>query len=57
MFNLPNKLTIDGKSKEVKFIEVFEDKRVVKIFFKDFTFITLEDVKIFVKEDEYFGNV
>lgn len=50
--DLTNKLSVDGKSKEVKFIEVNEKQKVVKIFFKDFTFITFEDVKILMKKDE-----
>jgi hypothetical protein len=50
--HLTNKIGVNGKDKEVKFIEVNEEKKVVKIFFKDFTFITLEDVKILMKKDE-----
>jgi hypothetical protein len=47
--NLTNEININGNSKEVKFIEIHEEKKIVKIFFKDFTFITLEDVKILKK--------
>jgi hypothetical protein len=49
--DLTNKLFDNGKEKEVKFIEINEEKKIVKIFFKDFTFITLNDVKI-LKKDE-----
>lgn len=54
VINLNNKITVDGKDKEVKFIEVNETKKVVKIFFKDFTYITFNDVKILQKKDEGF---
>jgi hypothetical protein len=47
--DLTNKLYDNGKLKEIKFIEILEEKKIVKIFFKDFTFVTLEDVKILKK--------
>ena len=53
VINLSNKLWHDGKKKEVKFIEFNEADKVIKIFFKDFTFITLDDVKIIKKNPDF----
>jgi len=39
-------ISIDGKNKTIKFVEVNEEKKRVGLYFTDFTFITLEDVKI-----------
>jgi hypothetical protein len=50
---LTNKLYDNGKLKEVKFIEVNEEKRTTKIFFKDFTYTEIKDVKIFIKKDDF----
>lgn len=47
-----NTLFIDGKSKEVKFIEVNEEKKKISIYFKDFTFVSLEDIKIINKGND-----
>jgi hypothetical protein len=48
--DLPNKLFVNGEDKEIKFIEIHEEKKIVKIFFKDFTYVTFDDVKILKKE-------
>jgi hypothetical protein len=51
--DLTNKLFDNGKEKEVKFVEINEEKRTIKIFFKDFTYKEIKDVKIFIKKDEF----
>lgn len=35
-----------GKDKEIKWVEVDHHERVVSIFFTDFTYVRLENVKI-----------
>lgn len=40
------KIEHDIKGKEVKWVEVDYNDSIVKIFFTDFTFIMLENIKI-----------
>jgi hypothetical protein len=42
---------INGAEKEVKFVEVTEETGTLKIFFTDYSFVMVEDVKIIVRED------
>jgi hypothetical protein len=44
-------MNIYGKEKEVKFVEVIEETGTLKVFFKDNTFVMVENVKIIVRED------
>jgi hypothetical protein len=53
---MSNTLFIDGKTKEVKFIEVNEEKKKISIYFKDFTFVALEDIKIINKGNDSTWN-
>jgi len=43
MFNI---LSINGQDKEIKFVEVNNEKKRVGLYFTDFTFVSLDDVKI-----------
>lgn len=45
-------LSVNGQNKEVKFIEVNNEKKKVSLYFTDFTFISLEDVKIINKGND-----
>lgn len=45
---------IDGK--KVKFIEVNSEKKKVTLYFTDFTFVAMEDVKIFHKDNDNFWS-
>jgi hypothetical protein len=51
---MSNLLFIDGK--EIKFIEVNNEKKKVTLYFTDFTFVAMEDVKIFQKGNDGFWN-
>jgi hypothetical protein len=46
---MPNTIEINGK-KEVKFIEVNKEAKKVSIYFKDFTYVSVDDVKIIFRE-------
>ena len=44
---MSNLVFVDGK--EIKFIEVNNEKKKVTLYFTDFTFVAMEDVKIFYR--------
>jgi hypothetical protein len=46
---MPNIIEIHGK-KEVKFVEVNKEKNKISIYFKDFTYVMIDDVKIIFRE-------
>lgn len=56
VINLTNKLFHNGKEKEIKFIEVDEKNKKVSIYFKDFTFVSFDDLKLIVKRDDLFWS-
>lgn len=42
----------DGQDKKVKFIEVNEKQKKLSVYFQDFTYFSVENVKIIVRKEE-----